>query len=441
MKSANILMDYTDLVSFFKRGLPITGIQRVVYEITSAIQADDLDCVITPIGITPFKRRLAPISAPMLELIEAYGRTNTVKGRSLVAKAVEELSYVRIFKNQPAAAADSSMPRSAPWLVMLGASWSRSNYAGIVSALKSANISCRKAILVHDMLPIEQPKLTFRSAHETFKRWIDLVLETADVIFTPSRATAEALIAYQGFDCGRIVTLDFGVSQIGDNTPPKPLKVKGPYILYVSSVHPRKNHRVAIKAWSLAFKGNEEAAPSLVCVGHSKRRKRMMLRAIIRRTPLLARKLHFLAKVDDLALRTLYKNCQMFVFPSRYEGWGLPVAEALSFGKFGIVSKTTSLPEVGRHFVDYAPPHMTREWADKIKAYATDPELLREKEREIDRNYRPATWTDTGRQIMAALRRVDEEAKTARAAKRPTPSHGTPAPEDTARQRVSQTTS
>ena len=128
MKSANILMDYTDLVSFFKRGLPITGIQRVVYEITSAIQADDLDCVITPIGITPFKRRLAPISAPMLELIEAYGRTNTVKGRSLVAKAVEELSYVRIFKNQPAAAADSSMPRSAPWLVMLGASWSRSNY-------------------------------------------------------------------------------------------------------------------------------------------------------------------------------------------------------------------------------------------------------------------------------------------------------------------------
>lgn len=188
MKSANILMDYTDLVSFFKRGLPITGIQRVVYEITSAIQADDLDCVITPIGITPFKRRLAPISAPMLELIEAYGRTNTVKGRSLVAKAVEELSYVRIFKNQPAAAADSSMPRSAPWLVMLGASWSRSNYAGIVSALKSANISCRKAILVHDMLPIEQPKLTFRSAHETFKRWIDLVLETADVIFTPSLA-------------------------------------------------------------------------------------------------------------------------------------------------------------------------------------------------------------------------------------------------------------
>lgn len=439
MTVSNILMDYTDLVSFFKRGLPITGIQRVVYEITSAIQADDLDCVITPIGITPFKRRLAPISARMLELIEAYGRTNTVQGRSLVAKAVEELSYVRIFKNQPAAAADSSMPRSAPWLVMLGASWSRSNYAGIVSALKSADISCRKAVLVHDMLPIERPKLTFRSAHATFKRWIDLVLETADVIFTPSRATAEALIAYQGFDCGRIVTLDFGVSQIGDNTPPKPLKVKEPYILYVSSVHPRKNHRVAIKAWSLAFKGNEQAAPSLVCVGHSKRKKRMLLRAIVRRTP-LARKLHFLAKVDDLALRTLYKNCQMFVFPSRYEGWGLPVAEALSFGKFGIVSKTTSLPEVGQHFVDYAPSHMPSEWAAKIRTYATDPELLREKEREIDRNYRPATWTETGRQIIAALNRVDEGAKTARVADRPAPPRRVVSPSGAARQRVPQTT-
>lgn len=420
MTEQNILMDYTDLVSFFKRGLPITGIQRVVYEITSAIQAEGLDCTITPVGITPFKRRLAPISAPMLELIEAYGRTNTVHGRSLVAKAVEELSYVRIFKKQVAAAADSSLRRSNPWLVMLGASWSRANYHGIIDALKTADIPCRKAVLVHDMLPIERPKLTFRSAEATFRRWIDLVLETSDIIFTPSRATAEALIAYQGFDCGRIVQLDFGVSQIGDNTPPKPLKVKEPYILYVSSVHPRKNHRVAIKAWSQAFKGNEAAAPNFVCVGHSKRGKRALLRAIVRRTP-LARKLHFLAKVDDLALRTLYKNCQMFVFPSRYEGWGLPVAEALSFGKFGIVSRTTSLPEVGRHFVDYAPPHMSREWADKIRTYATDPDLLREKEREIVQNFRPATWTETGRQILAALNRFDERAKSARVPSRPAP--------------------
>ncbi|GJE18922.1 glycosyltransferase family 4 protein [Methylobacterium marchantiae] len=437
MTVENILMDYTDLVSFFKRGLPITGIQRVVYEITSAIQADDRDCVITPIGITPFKRRLAPIGAPMLELIEAYGRTNTVQGRSLVAKAVEELSYVRIFKGQAAAAADISMPRANQWLVMLGASWSRSNYAGIVSALKSADIACRKAVLVHDMLPIERPKLTFRSAHATFKRWIDLVLETADVIFTPSHATAEALIAYQGFDCGRIVTLDFGVSQIGDNTPPKPLKVAQPYILYVSSVHPRKNHRVVIKAWSLAFKGREQEAPSLVCVGHSKRKKRMMLRAIVRRTP-LARKLHFLAKVDDLALRTLYKNCQMFVFPSRYEGWGLPVAEALSFGKFGIVSRTTSLPEVGQHFVDYATPHMPREWADKIRAYATDPELLRQKEREIDRNFRPTKWTETGRQVVSALQRFDERAGTGRTVKQPAPPRRVVSPSEGARQRVTQ---
>ncbi|WP_026597003.1 glycosyltransferase family 1 protein [Methylobacterium sp. 77] len=438
MTDHNILMDYTDLVSFFKRGLPITGIQRVVYEITSAIQADDSGAVITPIGITPFKRRLAPINGAMLELIEAYGRTNTVHGRSLVAKAVEELSYVRIFKGQVAAAADISMPRADPWLVMLGASWSRSNYHGIISAMKTAGIACRKAVLVHDMLPIERPKLTFRSAEATFKRWIDLVLETADVIFTPSRATAEALIAYQGFDCGRIVQLDFGVSQIGDNTPPKPLKVKGPYILYVSSVHPRKNHRVAIKAWSLAFKGNEEAAPSLVCVGHSKRKRRMLLRAIVRRTP-LARKLHFLAKVDDLALRTLYKGCQMFVFPSRYEGWGLPVAEALSFGKFGIVSDTTSLPEVGQHFVDYAKPHMPREWAAKIKTYATDPALLREKECEIDKNFRATTWTETGRQIMAALNRFDERAKTARVAQRPAPARRVVSTSGGARQRVSQT--
>ena len=59
---------------------------------------------------------------------------------------------------------------------------------------------------------------------------------------------------------------------------------------------------------------------------------------------------------SDAELAFLYRNCRFTVFPSLYEGWGLPIGESLWFGKLCIASKTSSMPEVGGDLVDYVDP-------------------------------------------------------------------------------------
>lgn len=406
-RQKSVFIDYSDLVSFFRRGLPITGIQRVIYELGVALSRHETDYRLIPVSLTPFRRRLVPISSPMLTLIDEYGSTNDFSNRSMIGKTIEKASFIRLFNNKFSPRLHKDLNLSQSWLLMLGASWARDNYDSILTALKDANIECKKAVLVHDLLPIARPRLASAASGQAFRDWINLVLATADVIFTPSRFTAQTLMRYQGYDCGRIVPINFGVARINTVSRPVSRLAGRRFILYVSTIDPRKNHRVAIKAWVRAFTGRPAEAPDFVCVGHSKRRSRDLLIKLTAQTG-LASKLHFLEDVDDLQLRYLYENCLFFVFPSKFEGWGLPVAEAMSFGKFGIVSRTTSLPEVGGPFVDYAHPYAMSDWVDGIATYATQPDRLAERERQIAAYYRPPSWEDTAAQILDALERYGE---------------------------------
>lgn len=70
-----------------------------------------------------------------------------------------------------------------------------------------------------------------------------------------------------------------------------------------------------------------------------------------------------LNRVSDAELRVLYEAARFCVFPSMYEGWGLPVGEALSMGKVVICSNRGSLPEVGE-VVRYVDPRNPQAWAD-----------------------------------------------------------------------------
>jgi glycosyltransferase involved in cell wall biosynthesis len=91
-----------------------------------------------------------------------------------------------------------------------------------------------------------------------------------------------------------------------------------------------------------------------------------------------------------------------FVYPSTYEGWGLPVAEALALGKFGVVSSATSLPEVGGRFVEYCPPLDVAAWARTIKTYANDPDILANREKLVEA-YQPMSWLMAGRHLVETL--------------------------------------
>src|SRR5438045_6658259 len=65
---------------------------------------------------------------------------------------------------------------------------------------------------------------------------------------------------------------------------------------------------------------------------------------------------HILDEIDDAALDRLYRNCLFTVYPSLYEGWGLPVGESLNYGKICIATNTSSVPEIAPALTDLLDP-------------------------------------------------------------------------------------
>ena len=137
-------------------------------------------------------------------------------------------------------------------------------------------------------------------------------------------------------------------------------------------------------------------------------------------TQFLNGKVKILSNVSDSGLSTLYKNCLLTIFPSLYEGWGLPVGKSLSSGKVCITSNVTSLPEVGGEFATYIDPARPDELAEAIAGYLDNPGELEAAEANIRNLYRPNAWRDVASRIVAGCLAVsDRPAKSALAVLEP----------------------
>jgi glycosyltransferase involved in cell wall biosynthesis len=114
-----------------------------------------------------------------------------------------------------------------------------------------------------------------------------------------------------------------------------------------------------------------------------------------------------LKRVGERSLGWLYRHCLFTVFPSLYEGWGLPVAESLAFGKFCISSDRGALPEVGGDLVEYLDPWDTVAWTEALRKYTSEPERLRERESRIRSRFRLKTWEQFGEAFFQELQAFD----------------------------------
>ena len=123
------------------------------------------------------------------------------------------------------------------------------------------------------------------------------------------------------------------------------LGIKGKYLMYTGSFDQRKNHKNLIKAFSLVPQRIREDF-QLLFVGNGWDGVYTELRNYALGCGLKGNDLIFAGHIDDLTLLKLYNLCHLFVFPSLYEGFGLPILEAMSCGKPAIGSNSTSIPEV-----------------------------------------------------------------------------------------------
>lgn len=183
------------------------------------------------------------------------------------------------------------------------------------------------------------------------------------------------------------------------------LDVSTPFLLCVAHSYPHKNLDKLVAAFALL---HEEIPHQLVLVGKGRRGEEAVHKSLLKiAQPNRVLRLHGLTEQE---LQTLYQRADIFVLPSTYEGFGLPVIEALLAGLPVVTVQTASLPEVGGVAALYVNAPEPELLAAKINEVLRQPATERSQRAEQGRAWaRSFTWERTAAQTLQVLRNIAEE--------------------------------
>lgn len=277
---------------------------------------------------------------------------------------------------------------------------------------------------VYDLLPVLFPEWWTPAQQRRYRAWFEWSGRQASLLLCCSESTrrdAAAFFAAANVATGAIETLLLGdelpralaAQQAPGGQPTTVAAAERPFVLYVSTLEVRKNHRLLFQVWRrLLDRHGPERIPELVFVG----RRGWLIDDFVselEHSHFLDGKIVWKDRVDDAELARLYASSLFTVYPSFYEGWGLPVAEGMAFGRWCVASGTSSLPEVGGDLAGYFDPFDVPGATAAIERAILDPNLLAEKTRAVRERFAVRTWQSSGAALRARLERlaVDQAGK------------------------------
>ncbi len=233
------------------------------------------------------------------------------------------------------------------------------------------------ALTVHDLALTRHPEwLPTRRSRWYWGRFIPLTARFANVVLAPSQATRRDLVELAGVDARRVRVIPWGAplpsrqvaaAEIGSIRRRHGLNV--PYLLYVGTVDRRKDLATLVRALELLPEPLDLALAGTLIAGRTR------LPEIVRESR-VRRRVRFLGFVPDTDLPGLYAGATVFVYPSHYEGFGLPLLEAMACGVPVLSYNVTSLPEViGNAGLLLDPPVTPPDLAKAINRLIADPGL------------------------------------------------------------------
>lgn len=284
------------------------------------------------------------------------------------------------------------------------------------------NSGASPVYLVYDLLQIFFPKLVSEKWSARFEAWVTQVIKLSSIILVDSKYASREIQQYSRLNNIDISSHKIVEIELGDQFMPMALSRKSkncnktritndcPYVLYVSSISARKNHPFLVDAWSRLESKIGDQCPELKIVG-SKGDGTKALDEVLIATNFANGKVSVLSSVDDNDLINLYDGCLFCVFPSICEGWGLPIAEALSYGKVCLASNATSMTEAGGLLADYFDPNDEVTFLSLVLKYLDEDERTI-REREIKQSYKRRDWSATLKQIFHATAKINEKTPT-----------------------------
>jgi len=274
-------------------------------------------------------------------------------------------------------------------------------------------------VLLHDVVWKVMPQMhlyNFRRkiyAQQTFES-----AKTAQKVLTVSEFSKKEMNKYLGIELDKVRVIGAGVSpqfkpmDRGRKTKSvlNKFRINKEYIFYIGGFESRKNVPLLIRAFSkIANHYSANLKDKILVIGGEVPRDRSPLLDDVKglvKTIGMEDKIKFIGKVSDDELVALYNEAEFFIFPSLYEGFGLPVLEAMSCGTPVIASEIGSLKEIAQDTVQYFHPEREDELVQCINRFLTDEALKEElKVRALNRarNY---SWEKVVQNLLSEIQKV-----------------------------------
>ena len=274
-------------------------------------------------------------------------------------------------------------------------------------------MDCPQVATLHDALPISHPEWCNPRFRRT-KNWLQrTATRKADHVIALSHFAIDELVSCFGIDPHKVTVVPCGVDD-GWMAAPDPAAVSATlaryglqhgYFLFVGTLQPRKNVDRIIDAWETLPAATRAQHP-LVLVGTTGSRCEATVRRLTAARERGDNIVWLNAVTERAELRHLYAGAGVFVFPSLYEGFGIPVAEAMGAGVPVVTSNTSSLPEVSCGAALEVDPLDVGAIAAAMQSLLDEPALRASC---IDAGLARAavlTWRETARQTAAVYHQV-----------------------------------
>lgn len=261
----------------------------------------------------------------------------------------------------------------------------------------------RQFVVIHDAAVWDGPEGFSRSFRTVYQQLLPRLAKRAAVVATVSQFSRTRLAPVLGIPEELILVLGNAVSDSFSPGVTKEGRVDGLTLLCVGSMDPRKNLGRLLRAWiSLQENGRLPAGAKLQLIGGANPRNFAGMERIE------GSGIDWLGRVDDAELVRRYREADAFVYPSLYEGFGLPPLEAMACGCPVLLSRAASLPEVGgpesEGAVRYFDPESETEIASAIERFlaldAGEREAMRQ--RALDRAAR-FSWETIAEKVAGAM--------------------------------------
>ena len=286
----------------------------------------------------------------------------------------------------------------------------RADVAHFTNGMLPLGAGAARVVTIHDMSLRLFPRCHPARRLIINRPLVGVAARVADAVVTVSRSARRDLLRFHKLPADRVTVVHEAAGPefepIADHARRARIRMRyglpERFVLYVGAIEPRKNLPRLMEAFAIAR--SRQIPHELVCVGPYGWSSRHLYDHIDRLG--LRRIVHFTGYVPIEDLPVIYNLGELFVFPSLYEGFGLPVVEAMACGTPVITANTSSLHEIAAGAAETVDPQDADALADMIVAVASSADRRADLRGRGLARARKFSWTRTAKQMLAVYHRA-----------------------------------